>query len=333
MRKVPTSTRRQVLLNVICGLAILLALSRATMGPLAQNVGALALTRGSGRAEFSQAQYWLQCASGWGYVRPSCRLLGIADALQGHAELAMMEWQRAGVPARYALAVVRSMVSRGQVQAALDLLDGVERDAILDLREWVYVGRIYESIGMFDKALESYRMALTCDSPGTTTAGYSDIYYRMGLVFQRYLESPKPNQALAAFRTAVRESDFEDEWAMVGSYIEIAALLRHSDPEGAVEDAQMAVSLKPEHVIAHTTLGLALYAAYGNLEMAERELYAAALIDPGSVWPWVHLGQVYYQAGDYERAIEAYSKALGIVPDQTEAKRMVPYLKSLRDQE
>jgi len=325
-----TKSRKQILKSVIISLIVVVLLSRPVAGTFAQNMGALALIQEGGGDEFYRAQAWLHHAQDWGYAKPSYWLLGVVDAWQGHTGSAVTKWHRAGIPTANYLAVVRSMLSRGKMREALALLEGIQRQVVLDPSEWVYVGSFFEGIGEYDEALRSYRRALSSEMEEETEIGDSDVYYRIGIILQRQLDPPKPDRALTAFRMAVAADDFHDEWAELGAYLELASLLLHKDPKGALEAAQFAVLLKPEHVIAHTTLGLALYDASGDLEMAEAELYKASLLDPGSVWPWMHLGQVYYGDGDYARSIDAYERALEINHQQFEAKQMIQYIKSLQ---
>ena len=87
------------------------------------------------------------------------------------------------------------------------------------------------------------------------------------------------------------------------------------DKDKTIEYMQKAIDLNPDYAAALNYLGYT-YAEMGvELDRAERLIIRALEIEPNDGFYIDSLGWVYYQKGDYPRAIEQLKKAVHLVVD------------------
>jgi tetratricopeptide (TPR) repeat protein len=99
-------------------------------------------------------------------------------------------------------------------------------------------------------------------------------------------------------------------------YFRLGVVYDKSNKKEASMDAmRKVISLDPKHSNALNYLGYT-YADLGeNLDEAERLILEALKHKPDDGYITDSLGWVYYQKGEYEKALEYLEKAIGIVPD------------------
>ena len=102
-------------------------------------------------------------------------------------------------------------------------------------------------------------------------------------------------------------------------------LARQSRLDQAAASYQQAISLKPEYAAAHYNLA-SVRSAAGRHEEAEELMARAIEADSGYQPAHKALAQLRERRGDYDGAIEALEIAVGIRPDDVEARNLLGYL-------
>jgi tetratricopeptide (TPR) repeat protein len=179
---------------------------------------------------------------------------------------------------------------------------------------WYYLGLIYETRGLYEQAISAYRQAGVSD--GLSCATRSTLYYRIGVIYQWDMLPPKLEEAKAAYKTALDENDFASCAEAADAFYkhgEVEWWLQ-SDPADYVVDFQRAVALNPNHASAHLQLGIAYYALYKDVKMAEAEIHKSIELSPNNPWAYYWLADTYQKAGDVKEAIKLYQQALSIAP-------------------
>ena len=142
-------------------------------------------------------------------------------------------------------------------------------------------------------------------------AGLADCYSLLGSIPQALL-TPKeafPKAEAAARRALQLDSGLAEAYVSLG----YADLFYERDYPTAREEFQHALRLRPAYATAHQYYGYYL-TAMGRLTEAISERQVARDLDPTAPLLNSALGEAYYQARDYERAIQAYQKALNLDP-------------------
>ena len=102
-------------------------------------------------------------------------------------------------------------------------------------------------------------------------------------------------------------------------------LARQGRLDQAAASYQQAISLKPEYAAAHYNLA-SVRSAAGQHEEAEELMARAIEADSGYQPAHKALAQLRERRGDYDGAIEALEIAVGIRPDDVEARNLLGYL-------
>jgi tetratricopeptide (TPR) repeat protein len=110
----------------------------------------------------------------------------------------------------------------------------------------------------------------------------------------RQLAANIPKQAIKEYENAVHE-------------------LRDHNTQRAIERLEKSIKLAPDFYEAHLGLGQE-YRKAGRLDTAEKELTRAFELNPHEVTPLIHLGEIYLDKNNFERAAEVLSQATRIEP-------------------
>jgi len=109
----------------------------------------------------------------------------------------------------------------------------------------------------------------------------------------------------------------ESETASVDLYRQGVQALQERDLENAHERLKAAVTTDERNAFAWMELGIVEYER-DNLLEAAYAFHRAALLEPSRYEPHYNTGMILESVGRYEKAIEAYSKALKLAPGQVE---------------
>ena len=142
------------------------------------------------------------------------------------------------------------LIDRGKYDDALLLLEKAKSLVDYDPEVWNYIGVAHWQRGDYERALHAYTQALTLDN------NYPVVFNNLGsLYLSIYLKTrdPKANQtAIANFRQAIQ---FDPKYA--SAYNGLGAALKFvGDLDGAIENWEKAVELKPDYGYALYNLGL-----------------------------------------------------------------------------
>ena len=205
---------------------------------------------------------------------------------------------------------------RGQLRDAVGAFRR-EEAVMPNTHLYLEMGRTYAKLGMADSAQWSYEQAIAIDSTNTTA------YMWLG---QLHEEMGDFETAIAMSKRAVAlRPESVDYRYVIGSQ-----LLRMGEVEEAVAQLRTVVEERPWHHGAQYNLGQALMRlgeeaeAETHLALAEEaqqiqqeinEAHEAVNRDPSDVQNWLHLSEVHRKAGMYDRALDAYKRAIAIIPN------------------
>jgi len=262
--------------------------------------------------------------------RSTWRGLGFALAIQGREDEAVTAWQSAGGMGEKFIQWGEEARSEGQYEEALKWYDWSLRvDSGLG-DPWYYRGLVYEVMGRWEEALEAYKRAI--EAGVFVHIGRSSPYYRMGRIYQWWLEPRQVDAALRAYEAAIEASDFGANWEAADCHYKRGEIYswQGRDPRESIRDYQQAISLNPNHHWAHLRLGYALYQVYGDVALAERVIGQAIDLWPDDrdrKWPYRFLGDIYRESGMIDKAIVAYQDVLRFDPNDAHAQNILRMLR------
>jgi arylsulfatase A-like enzyme/tetratricopeptide (TPR) repeat protein len=164
----------------------------------------------------------------------------------------------------------------------------------------LYLGITEERQGAWRQAIETYRSAIEAN------IATDEVYSRLG---KAYLRMNDINNAIIAMETAARKNptDLENLCNLGTAY-----LLQKRPAEA--EKAFKAVLLQDNRYSpAYNGLGL-VAVQRGNLEAAGPNFERAIELDPKQVEPLLHLGLLYRDTGDREKALHYFTQFLEKAP-------------------
>ena len=144
----------------------------------------------------------------------------------------------------------------------------------------------------------------------------SSLYY-LGWLYQWHNEPRRLEEALSSYQLALNLDKFESNYEKSETYYHKGEILRWSgrNTEEIISDLENAIELAPNHVAAHTLLGMVYYEQFKDVTLAEHEIYIAIKLNPKYKWAYIYLGDIYSTEGQYENAIQMYQDALKIDPN------------------
>ncbi len=145
------------------------------------------------------------------------------------------------------------------------------------------------------------------------------LYLNLG---NTYYERGEIDQAIEQYQKAINiNKKYAVAYGNIGS-----AYLHKKDADKAEEYLTVAIKLKQNYPIAHYNLGI-VYFQKRKYEDALKELQIATEQLPQLFQAWNMTARTYLKLKDRERAKEAFSRSLAIMPDQPPVKRALEKLK------
>lgn len=200
-----------------------------------------------------------------------------------------------------------------------DAIGAFRREEAVEPNTHLYLemGRTYAKLGMADSAQWSYEQSIRIDSANTTAHMWlGQLHEEMG-DFETAISLSK--------RAAEIRPESVDYRYVVGTQ-----LFRTGEVEKAIAHLRAVVEERPWHHGAQYNLGQALMRlgeeaeAEVHLALAEEaqqiqqeinEAHDAVNRNPSEVQNWLDLSDVHRRAGMYDRALDAYKRAIAIVPN------------------
>jgi tetratricopeptide (TPR) repeat protein len=135
-----------------------------------------------------------------------------------------------------------------------------------------------------------------------------ELLYYLGTIYE---EAGRLEEALGALKQAIEKSPENANFVFrLGVVYD-----KQKNKEASIEAMRRVIALDPAHANALNYLGYT-YAEMGqNLDEAERLIIEALKHKPNDGYITDSLGWVYYQKGDYRRALDHLKKAHELVPD------------------
>lgn len=167
------------------------------------------------------------------------------------------------------------------------------------------LGIRYSKKGWMDKAIEEYRIVLQLKPDHVNT------HNNLGNVFQ---SQGLTDKAVEQYETAIRiKPDFAEAHHNLG-----VAFMAKGWDDKAIEQFLIATRLRPGFPDAHYSLGVA-YAAKGWNDRAIEQLLIVVRLNPNDAEAHFNLANTYMQVHLTDKAVEQYQAALALNPDYGEA--------------
>jgi len=253
------------------------------------------------------------------------RGLGFALAMQGRESEAIAAWQSAGGMAEEFIEWGTRASKSEKYQEALMWY---KRAAKVDpeLRDpWYYMGLTYERMEDWERAAEVYREGL--QRPAMSRAGLSDLYFRLGRIWEHRSSKSDWQTALALYDQALELDAFNDEWSRVQVHYARGEVLRKLDRKRAAmkEYEWFLAHRSSDHWIywAHVHLGFLAWELDQDAIRAEAHFLQALAIDGGSKWVYRGLGLVNQETGHWTKATEMYRQVLLLDPNDAFASEQL----------
>lgn len=164
-----------------------------------------------------------------------------------------------------------------------------------------YNRQLTQNPEVYNKAVKEFDKALSLDS--TLSYAYNSRAL-LNTFHQKY------DLAIKDFSSVLKYSnDPEEKFSALSD--RGAAKLYHKDFEGALEDYEKAIEIKPNSIGIYTNLGV-LYMQQKNYDKAEETLTKAMKIAPNDAGLMNNLASVYIKKGKYKLAINHLDKILDI---------------------
>jgi tetratricopeptide (TPR) repeat protein len=246
--------------------------------------------------------------------------LGFANERLNRTTVAISEWNEAQATEEDFIAVGQENQKRGKFTEATQWYErvallGFSGDALF------FKGTIFQENQRWEKALVTYKNALKEDN--FSNIRVSDVYYRIGTLYQRALSIQDYEKALSNFDMAIELDVFSSKRIKSDSYYRRGEIYisTKQDPKAAVIEFQNALRIDPSHHWALLRLGYQQYWLTKNIDQAEKVINQAIRIWPDDSfkkWPHRDLGDIYLDAGLESKARVAYETALKLDPTDKE---------------
>jgi tetratricopeptide (TPR) repeat protein len=153
----------------------------------------------------------------------------------------------------------------------------------------------------YERAIADYRMALQNDP------NYHWAHANLGQIYNLLGDHDRSIAEYSAAITVKPASDY---------YLRRASLYEETRKwDLAMDDLQLAVTLEPKSARALYSRGRAYSFFNNDTHHAMADYKAALAIDPAYVLAYAGLGALYYRTKDFDKAIEAYSAAIKLDPE------------------
>lgn len=184
--------------------------------------------------------------------------------------------------------------------------------------DWYFVlqGRTNFEVRDFERALRGFELAAAI-APDS-----SEPYYQIGRTYQaqRMAEG-----AISALRTAIELDSAPscvgrhcpaDHYSRTKAHLALGETFlgqrRWSEAIGALEEA---IQVDPRNDRAYIKLGWAVYRQTGDIGKAEALIRMAMALEPGNIWSYLQLSDIFLAEGDTERAAYWTNVASSVLPN------------------
>ena len=197
------------------------------------------------------------------------------------------------------------LFNQGQFSVVIEQAEVMKDEYSETFSFWNILGASEAEIGMFDKAINSYKKAISLQPHSTI------IYTNMGLALKN---QGKLDSAIAAYKKSISlNPNYAEAYNNIGN-----ALKEQGNIEEAIEAYKRCISLKPDYAVAYSNMGNALKAD-GNIEAAIHAYKKSISLKPDYAFAYSNMGNSLKDQGKLDEAIKAYNHAVSLKPDYVEA--------------
>ncbi len=277
------------------------------------------LLLGRGNCLLGNYQHAIRAYVAYSALRPDNPLghleLGFAYEALDEKKMAVDAWKMGGATEENFFKAAEQFRKAGQYQGAFQLYEWVKWFSTEDGSIWHKMGLAYEEMEHWELALDAYQQG--SEKKQFRGPGLSSLYYRMGRIYNERLSVPQLGRARLAFETALAKDDFIKVWEEADTHYRLGTILRREDADydEIIEKFELAISIYPQHANARVLYGRTYYTLHLDVNAAETEILYALEIDPQNKWGYFHLGEIYRQEGEIDKAIDMYKQALELDPN------------------
>jgi TolB-like protein/Tfp pilus assembly protein PilF len=187
------------------------------------------------------------------------------------------------------------------------------------------VGRYHwgkRSIAGFNEAIKFFNEAIRKDPKfALAYAGLADCQ----ALLQVYQSPPPPDGHIRARENALKALRLDDSLAEAHASLAYVSFFFDRDRRGAEASFRRAIDLNPSYATARHWLALAL-SALGRHDEAMVEIRQAEQLNPQSAIIITAAGMIYFNARQFDRALDECRRALELDPGLVQAHRLVRWV-------
>jgi tetratricopeptide (TPR) repeat protein len=202
------------------------------------------------------------------------------------------------------LAVGSIYMQNGNFESALQLFKRYEEKYNTEVRFPLYIGHSYVQLNDYQNALNSYYKALAIND------NQLDAWTQLGLIYDRTKQYDSCDisyeKALSIDRTN----------ALVNNNYAYSLSVRDKDIERALEMIKVAIYKDPNNSSYLDTYGWILYKLKNYSQALDYTLMSMQFGEAGAE-VYEHLGYIYMELGDKNKAKESWERSLKLEPDNT----------------
>jgi len=203
--------------------------------------------------------------------------------------------------------------AEAQINDAIDLQPNKVENYIRKGLIFRYMGKYKESEAMFAKAI-------------AMDPNNADAYFQVG---RAAMESQNWDEAIKNLTKATQIKKDNDQWFY---FLGVANLYKKDFPQ-AEKSFIIAGNLKPDEKNTWYNLGQAYYFEGTNIPASIEALEKCISIDNNDIDALSLLGQAYLHntINNYDKAIEVYTRAVALKPEEQDFKRNLEYAKKQKE--
>jgi tetratricopeptide (TPR) repeat protein len=249
------------------------------------------------------------------------RALGYLHLSQGQENEALLAWQQFPAVATELIAQGQAAEAAGQPEEALAWYRRATAVAPQDPESWLFLGLAHEQRGDWSAAEATYLAGLDAQSAAATAN--SDLFFRLARVYANQTWPVNYVAVLDASDRAIQLDRFEHDWNRVQNrYFRGVALQELGRGSEALAEFEWVVGQLPDDYWALVRLGQLTWETKGDARAAEEYLLSALRARRDNKSVYLALGEVYWETGRQDEAVELYRAVLRLDPaDATAAAR------------
>lgn len=255
------------------------------------------------------------------HVSSAWRTLGYLHLSQGQDEAAIRAWQQFPNMATELIANGQAAEAANRPEEAQTWYRRATEVSPQDPEGWLHLGLLHEGRGDWPAAAAIYQTGIEAQS--AAGLANSDLLFRLARAHTNVSWPIDYATVFDASDRALQLDQFRHDWNRVQNrYFRGVALQGLGRESEALAEFAWVVERLPDDYWALVRLGQLMWQVHGDAQAAEAHLLAALRARDDNKSAYLALGEVYWETGRQDEAVELYRAVLRLDPgDPTAAAR------------